>query len=155
MIEVIKNIAAVVGCVLSCISLLTVIVKPMRQKVINWVAEVADKPETVNAINELRNQIGTMQLQIEQNAEERRQQIANLKDQIESIIQFDRKNHEALKDMIRERIVSVYYANLEHKTLHFEEWETVSELNSSYEELGGNSFVKGLVKQMAMWDIVQ
>ena len=155
MIEVIKNIAAVVGCVLSCISLLTIIIKPMRKKIINWIAEVADKPETVNAINELRNQMGAIQLQIEQNAEERRQQITNLKNQIDSIMQFDRKNHEALKDMIRERIVSVYYANLEHKTLHFEEWETVSELNGSYEELGGNSFVKGLVKQMSGWEIIQ
>ena len=99
--------------------------------------------------------MGAIQLQIEQNAEERRQQITNLKNQIDSIMQFDRKNHEALKDMIRERIVSVYYANLEHKTLHFEEWETVSELNGSYEELGGNSFVKGLVKQMSGWEIIQ
>lgn len=155
MIEVIKNIAAVVGCVLSCISLLTVVIKPMRKAVINWVAEAADKPETVNAIKELRDQMVAMQLRIDQSAEERRHQIANLKDQIESIIQFDLKNHEALKDMIRERIVSVYYANLEHKTLHFEEWETVSELNRSYESLGGNTFVKGLIKQMSTWNIIQ
>lgn len=155
MIEVIKNIAAIVGCVLSCISLLTIIVKPMRKTVINWIAEVADKPETVNAINELRSQMNTMQLKMEQNAEERRQQITNLKDQIDSIIQFDMKNHKALKDMIRERIVSMYYANLEHKTLHFEEWETVSQLNSSYESLNGNTFVKGLIKQMSTWDIIQ
>ena len=72
MIEVIKNIAAVIGCMLSCISLLVLIIKPLRKTIINWIAEAADKPDTVNAINELRSQIYMMQLQMEQHAEEDR-----------------------------------------------------------------------------------
>lgn len=72
MIEVIKNIAAFIGCMLSCISLLALIFKPLRKTIINKIAEAADKPETVNAINELRSQIYMMQLQMEQHAEEDR-----------------------------------------------------------------------------------
>lgn len=153
--ELVKNIAAVVGCVLSCASLLTLIITPLRKRVGGWVAHFADKTETTNALGDIKKELAEIRTQIAKNTQEHKQQIDDLTKQIDAIIQFDRKNHEALKDMIRERIVSAYYLNLEHKTLHFEEWETISELNSSYEDLGGNSFVKGLVKQMSTWEIVQ
>ena len=46
--EVIKDIAAVVGCVLSCLSLLMLIIKPIRKKVANFISDVSNKTETVN-----------------------------------------------------------------------------------------------------------
>lgn len=153
--ELVKNIAAVVGCVLSCISLLTLVISPLRKKVVGWFAHFADKADTVNALSDIKEELAAIRKQIANNTQEHTQQIDGLKSQINAIIQFDKKNHEALKDMIRERIVSAYYLNLAHKTLHFEEWETISELYGSYEDLGGNSFVKNLVKQMSSWTIVQ
>jgi uncharacterized protein YdcH (DUF465 family) len=34
-LEIIKNVAAVVGCIMTCLSLLTLIIKPLRQKIID------------------------------------------------------------------------------------------------------------------------
>lgn len=153
--EIVKEIAALVGCILSCISLLTLMITPLRKKVGGWVAHFADKTETTNALGDIKRELSEIRIQMTQDTQEYKQQIDDLKKQVNAIIQFNQKNHEALKDMIRERIVSAYYLNLENKTLHFEEWETISELSSSYEDLGGNSFVKGLVRQMSMWTIIQ
>lgn len=153
--EVIKDIAAVVGCVLSCFSLLTVIVKPFRKKIVNFIAEVADKPETVKAINELRQEMNVIKLQIEENAEENRRHHGELHVKIDAIATAEKKSNVALKDIIRESIVDTYYTNLQNKKLHYEEWETVSELADSYFALDGNHFVKGLMDQMKKWEIVQ
>lgn len=153
--EIVKDIAAVVGCVLSCISLLTICIKPLRCGLGSWFAKYADKTETAKALDDIKKELGEIRTQMAHNTQERSRQITDLRNQINAVIEFDKKNHEALKDMIRERIVSTYYTNLANKSLHFEEWETISELNASYEGLGGNSFVKGLVKQMAAWDIVK
>ena len=87
--EVIKDIAAIVGCALSCISLLTLIVKPLRKKIINWVAEIADKPETANALAELQTQISNIQSQIIENAEESRRYNGELHLKIDKSLQND------------------------------------------------------------------
>lgn len=153
--EIVKDVAAVVGCILSCMSLLTIFVKPLRRGIGAWFTKFADKTETTKALDDIKKELGEIRAQMAQNTSERRQQITDLRDQVNAIIEFDKKNHEALKDMIRERIVSTYYANLEKKSLHYEEWETVSELGESYFQLGGNHFVKGLLRQMSEWDILR
>lgn len=153
--EVIKNIAAIVGCVLSCISLLTLIIKPIRTKIINWVAEIADKSETASMLTEMQKQINCLHKQMQENAEENRKHNEEMQAKIDSIVKADKKSNEALKDIIRERIVSTYYCNLQTNKLHYEEWETVSELADSYFDLGGNHFVKSLMDKMSAWEIVQ
>jgi len=153
--ELLKDIGAVVGLVLSAVSLITICVRPIRRRVVNFIATISDKAATAETLREIKYEIKEMKEHISQNTVERRQQIAEMQDQINDIITFDKKNHEALKDMIREKIVSVYYTNLENKSLHYEEWESVSELANSYFSLGGNHFIKGLMDQMKNWTIMR
>ena len=154
-IELLKDIGAIVGAILSCITLATLIIKPLRTKFINWIANIADKPATAATLAEIKAEMSEMKKHLAENTKERREQIKEIKDQIDDIVSFDKKNHEALKDMIRERIVSVYYANLENKSLHYEEWETVCELANSYFSLGGNHFISNLMEQMKQWTIIR
>lgn len=153
--EVVKNIAAIVGCVLSCLSLLTIIIRPLRKGAINWVANIAEKSETNDAIADLKNEMNDIKKKIEDSAAESRKHYQELQAKIDSITNTEKKSNKALKDIIRESIVNIYYSNLPKKQLHYEEWETVSELSKSYFDLDGNHFVKGLVDQMSHWEIIQ
>ncbi len=42
-IDIIKNIATVVGCVISCITLLGILIKPIRQFVITKITDISNK----------------------------------------------------------------------------------------------------------------
>ena len=54
MIEVVKNIAAVVGCVLSCVSLATLCVKPIRQKFTAFVKRTSNQDEVETQLAEIK-----------------------------------------------------------------------------------------------------
>lgn len=67
--DVIKDIAAIVGCILSCISLLALIVKPLRKKIVNFVARTANKSETTNALAEVKKQLSELHVKIDRSLE--------------------------------------------------------------------------------------
>lgn len=58
--ELIKNIAAVVGCITAIITLIGLIIKPVRKKVIHWIKHISEATETSKAIQELNNTVTTI-----------------------------------------------------------------------------------------------
>ena len=60
MIDIFKNIAAVVGCITACVSLLTLIIKPLRQRVINAIADKAQKQAIEEKIDLLSGKVDTV-----------------------------------------------------------------------------------------------
>ena len=55
--ELIKNIATVVGCCISVITLLGIIIKPARKKVIDWIKHTSEATETSIAIQEMNKKL--------------------------------------------------------------------------------------------------
>lgn len=60
MMEIVTNIAAVVGCITACISLLTLIIKPFRQKIFNAIAEKAQKQAMEEKLDSINSKVDTV-----------------------------------------------------------------------------------------------
>lgn len=55
--EIIKNIAAIVGCISACIALLVTIIKPLRQYFVNSIARKSQSQEMNNDLKSMSNKI--------------------------------------------------------------------------------------------------
>lgn len=64
--EVIKNIAAVVGCISTIIALATTIFKPIRKKIVNWIKHTSEASETSLAIQEIHNKLNVLERKIDE-----------------------------------------------------------------------------------------
>lgn len=51
--ELIKDIAAVIGCISAFIALITTIFKPIRKKIVNWIKHTSEASETSAAIKDI------------------------------------------------------------------------------------------------------
>ena len=60
MIEIVKNVAAVIGCITACISLLTLFIKPFRQKIIDTVSEKAHKESIEKMLASISAKVDTV-----------------------------------------------------------------------------------------------
>lgn len=134
MIEVVKNVAAVVGCALSCISLLTLVCKPIRKAVIGFITSKSGRTE-------MEQQIGTIKEMLEAHLEaDREKQIRAAADR------------EALLCLLRNSVTRIYYAYLPNKAIPAHEYKNMIFLSEAYENLGGNSYVTTIVANMKEWE---
>lgn len=180
MMEVIKNISSVVGCIAGCLALLATVSKPFRQAAINFVAKTAKTSETEMLLKEFKeelkefkkglaeereytrserkvisDEIATLNYKMDVMQQQSDQNDKALQDKVNTIIDDNKVHDHALQSIMRDRIVSTYYANLGTKQLHYEEWVAVNSLAEDYFKCHGNGFVHGIIEQMNEWDIVQ
>lgn len=59
--ELIKDIAAVIGCISAFIALITTIFKPIRKKIVNWIKHTSEASETSAAIKDIKSDITTLE----------------------------------------------------------------------------------------------
>ena len=59
--ELIKDIAAVIGCISAFIALITTIFKPIRKKIVNWIKYTSEASETSAAIKDIKSDIATLE----------------------------------------------------------------------------------------------
>ena len=59
--ELIKDIAAVIGCISAFIALITTIFKPIRKKIVNWIKHTSEASETSAAIKDIKSDIATLE----------------------------------------------------------------------------------------------
>lgn len=180
MMEVIKNISSVVGCIAGCLALLATISRPFRQAAINFVAKTAKTSETEMLLKEFKeelkefkeglaeeraytrserqvisNEIAALHVKIDAFNQQSNQNDKEIRDKVNTIIEDNKVHDHALQSIMRDRIVSTYYANLGTKQLHYEEWVAVNSLAEDYFKCHGNGFVHGMIEQMNEWDIIQ
>lgn len=55
--ELIKDIAAVIGCISAFIALITTIFKPIRKMIVNWIKHTSEASETSVAIKDINDSI--------------------------------------------------------------------------------------------------
>ena len=112
--------------VLSTITLITLIVKPIRNRFVKWIRNTSGADTT------------------DSNAE----QITALNGKIDNILSELNKSKQNDLCMIRHMITQIYYANMGSPTMHSREKEDMEFLYSRYEAMGGNSYVKQIVNEM-------
>ena len=66
----------------------------------------------------------------------------------------DATEKESVKSLLRSEIVRIYYANRDKQALHSFEYENVAMLYNAYKEMGGNSFVGRIWKEIQSWEII-
>ena len=59
--ELIKDIAAVIGCISAFIALVTTIFKPVRKKIVNWIKHTSEASETSAAVKEINVKITALE----------------------------------------------------------------------------------------------
>lgn len=133
-----KNIGAIAGCVISCVTLLGLSIKPIRQKISKLIQNESHSGELEDKIDK----IATLIEEHTKQDEEKQQAIAN--------------QNEAIKCLLRDSITKIYYKNLPYKEIKAYELEDLAQLYKSYIKLDGNSYVKTIYKQMTEdWKVIQ
>lgn len=173
MMEVIKNISSIVGCIAGCLGLIATISKPIRQAAINFIVKNAKATETEMLLKEFKeglaeereythserkiisDEILALHQKIDVMRQHSDQNDKELHDKINTILEDNKVHDHALRSMMRDRIVSTYYANLGTKQLHYEEWVAVNSLAEDYFKCHGNGFIHDMVAKMNEWDIIQ
>ena len=129
--ELLKNISVVLGLVISSGTIICI------------------------TIPNLRSRIGSAFLREKQDKEDA-ELLHEIKDLLDEHIEGDVAKNEALRCLLRDRITGIYYKHLADGELHAYELEDLSQLYASYKQLGGNSYVKNIYKQMTEeWRVVE
>lgn len=128
--ECINTIAAYCGSVSAIIALVVIIVKPIRNKFVDWVTKTSNRDELNAKIDNLTELV---EKQVEQN------DIINAELQKQSM---------ALQASLRNSILVIYNDSIAKGHMTMFEKQNLSKLFSEYKNLQGNSFICDLVNEL-------
>ena len=120
-----------VGAILSIITLLTLIIKPLRSKFAKWVTKTANTDEFTEKFDDINEKIDKLTELVEKTIEQ------NVKLQEEMQTQS-----EALQASLRNSILKAYHCCMAKGYITTYQAQNVSALFTNYEKLGGNGFIK-------------
>ena len=130
MINVIKDISVVIGCAMSSLTLITLVIKPFREKFIEWA-------------------------KLKSNTYELEEKIDRISDLLQSHIENDEVKmrmvemySEATLCMLRDRITAIYYKYTKIGSIPDHERENLVRLYNSYHAMHGNSYVDIIYEEM-------
>lgn len=136
MIETIKDIAAVVGCISAIIALCVTVFKPLRKRFVNWIKRKSNTTEIEKKIDNLSNL---------------------LKEHIEK----DDEKTEALNRLsksqlclMRNSITDTYYRYREEKKIPLHIREKLIKEYEDYHENNGNTYMNTIFPEMLEWEVV-
>ena len=123
MIDIIKDTATVISCVLSFIALITLIVKPLRKRFANWI-------KVKSSTCELEGKIDLLSSLLREHIE---------KDEAK-LLSAGMQN-EATLCILRDRITTMYYKYTAVGSIPAYAREDLTKLYKIYHEMHGNSYV--------------
>lgn len=135
--EIIKDIGGIVGSLITIITFLSIIIKPFRNAIVNWIKSIG-KTEKIAKNEKKLNEI--------------KDTLANFV--TESKRQSELQN-EALLSLIRDNITSIYYKGLTAKTIKVFDKEALIKKFSIYSSMGGNSYIHEIYEEMMTWNVIQ
>ncbi len=145
MTELIKTIGGVAGSVISVITLATLLIKPVREKLRKWVRQSAISEEdraalaTIAEIKELLHQQGKQNEQI-------LSELASVDSSI-SILKS------STRSTIKRMIADMYNAGRVEKKINVNDREALVNLYEAYHELGGNNYTTIIYNEMLEWEV--
>lgn len=132
--ELIKDIAAVIGCISAFIALVTTIFKPVRKKIVNWIKHTSEASETSAAVKEINAKITAL----EGNVREILERIDKIDDCIKTL---DKRVFENERDRIKAELSEYASRCARGIKIYPEEMTHINEIYYKYHEiLGCNSF---------------
>ena len=132
----IRDIGTYSGAVVTVLGLVTLIVKPIRNKFINWIQKTTHSAEHDVLLLEFKNTV-------------------EKHDERDDIILDELQiNREALQCILRNDIVRLYYKYLIDKKLPSYQKENLVILYDQYLALKGNSFVSQIYSEMTNWEVI-
>lgn len=132
--ELIKDIAAVIGCISAFIALVTTIFKPVRKKIVNWIKHTSEASETSAAVKEIHAKITAL----EGNVGEILERIDKIDDRIKTL---DKRVFENERDRIKAELSEYASRCARGIKIYPEEMTHINEIYYKYHEiLGCNSF---------------
>lgn len=140
--EIIKNIGAIVGMALSCLTLITLLCKPLRKKIASWIRQVSQAEEYWDAIE--RNQMAI---------DEIRAGMQQMMATEESKQVLFAKFQESQLSILRDDITRLYFKYLEDKQVPFYARKDMVQLYETYTDMGGNSYVKTIYDEFMEWPV--
>ena len=140
--EIIKNIGAIVGMALSCLTLITLLCKPLRNKISGWIRQVSQAEEYWDAIE--RNQMAI---------DEIRAGMQQMMATEESKQVLFSKFQESQLSILRDDITRLYFKYLEDKQVPFYARKDMVQLYETYTDMGGNSYVKTIYDEFMEWPV--
>ena len=145
MTELIRTVGGVAGSIISVITLLTLIVKPMRDGFRRWIYQIAAQSDDHVSKNDMLEIKDILNHQSEQNEkilcelEDTKHDMAIMKDGTKS----------TLKNMIS----GLYNAGRATKTISANDRESLVHLYETYHALGGNHYTTIIYNEMLEWDV--
>ena len=132
---IITNIGAVIGVVLSCITLITLLCKPLRNKIAGWIRKTSHMEETRAAVDEVRAMM---------------QQLMATEESKQAMLQLFKESQLSL---LRDSITDLYFKYLPKKEVPTYERKDMVKLFESYRKLGGNSYVQTIYEEFMDWPV--
>ncbi len=133
--EIITNIGAIIGVVLSCITLVTLLCKPLRKKIAGWIRKTSHMEETRAAVDEVRAMM---------------QQLMATEESKQAMLQLFKESQLSL---LRDSITDLYFKYLPKKEVPTYERKDMVNLFESYRKLGGNSYVQTIYEEFMDWPV--
>lgn len=150
--ELIKNIAAIVGCISAIIALIGTVVRPVRKKFVNWIRHTSEATETSVAIQELNKtitalgeKIDAVESKVDKVAEHSKESDSKLLERMDDIDKrietLDKRVFENERDRIKAELSEYASRCARNIKIYPEEMTHINEIYYKYHEvLGCNSF---------------
>ena len=140
--EIVKNIGAIVGMALSCLTLIALLCKPLRKKISGWIRQVSQAEEYWDAIE--RNQMAIDEIRAGM------QQIMATEESKQALLAKFQKSQLSI---LRDDITRLYFKYLEEKQVPFYARKDMVQLYETYTDMGGNSYVKTIYDEFMEWPV--
>ena len=128
--EHINTIASYCGSISAIIALIVLVVKPIRNKFVDWVTKTSNR-------DELNTKIDNLTVLVEKQVEQNDNINIELK-----------KQSMALQATLRNSILNIYNARMQMGFMTMYEKQNLAELFKQYEALDGNCFVHNCVDEL-------
>ena len=131
-IEVIKNIATVVGCLVSCVTLVAIIIKPLRKAILKRIMDIANTKEIEKQskeISEVEQKIGSMKSDFKKQTERQNDKIDEINKTLQELLDNVFCNE---KDRLRGELFNCGNRCRRHIPLSLEEYRYIQTVGDKY-----------------------
>ena len=136
MIEVIKGFGNVASSIMTIVALLTLLIKPVRKGLVNWIERLVSKKETDRLLNEVREMLIN-------------QEETNRSQQAMLTLQSN-----ALLCLLRSNISARYHKYLPNREIPNYELKNVVQMYECYCAMHGNSYVEVIYNEIRKFKII-
>ena len=156
--EILVQISGICGSVITIITLVTLLFRPARQCILKFIngRKEAEEAEKLSEQEEMETKERLNHI------EELMQTLADNQESLSKVLSVQNTEQKAESEklrlsqqcMIRSSITHMYYKYKEAQCLPVHEKENLVALETSYDQLDGNSYVHSIYEEMMEWDTV-